>query len=431
MEIVPVNQIVVGPNRQRRVFREDRLKSLAASISRLGLLNPIVVRDFVTFELVSGGRRLKSITQFIEGYHHNGTPVPAKHIPCTRITDLSEADRYEAELDENLQRDDITWQEKTDAVARLHFLRSNQKSNSGEKQTFTATAQELKGDEPVKAEDLTAVRNATILQPFLDDPDVKKAGTEREAMSIARRKLTQVFQEKLAKNFDISKANTPHTLVHGAMETVVIALPARTFDCIIVDPPYGIDAHKMAPMSGSQSGVKHEYEDTFENAYPIWQTIFVEGARVCKDLAHLYMFCDFRHWGIITSLAKGAGWDVWSTPIIWHKPGGGNLGDSTRGPRKSYETILFARRGDKRVTGVYLDVIVKAGIDTSLHGAAKPTDLYVDLLRRSCVAGDRVLDPCAGSCPILPAANRLRLIATAIEVSAIHYATGLQRLKEQ
>lgn len=301
----------------------------------------------------------------------------------------------------------------------------------GQKQTFTATAQELKGDTPITPQDLTDVRNATILRPFLNDPDVAKAGSEREALSIARKKLAHEFQAALAKSFDLTKANTPHILVHGAASDVMPRLESGKFDCILVDPPYGIDAHKMVPMSGSQSGVIHEYNDTFDYAYGIWQTIFQEGARVCKEAAHIYMFCDFRHFTTLTALAKGFGWDVWDTPIIWHKPGGGNLGDSSRGPRKSFETILFARRGDRRVTGVYLDVIVKNAADTALHAAAKPVDLYVDLLRRTCVPGDKVLDPCSGSGPIFPAANRLRLVATGVEKSHTHYATALQRLREQ
>lgn len=431
MEVVPVSSITVGPNRQRREFDEKLLDKFASEIAAKGLLNAIVVSDRDTLRLVAGERRLRAISRITVPFYHNGTLIQPGHIPVTFRHDLSEASLYEAELDENIHRIDLSWRDKTDAIARLHEYRSAQRADVGEKQTFTATAQELKGDTPITPQDLTDVRNATILRPFLTDPDVAKAGTQREALSIARKKMVQTFQEKLARNFDVSKAQTPHTLVHASVDIALIALPDKTFNCILVDPPYGIDAHLMAPMSGSQSGVKHEYKDTFEYAYGIWQTIFLEGARLCKDEAHLYMFCDFRHWGVLTGLAKGAGWDVWPTPIIWHKPGGGNLGDSTRGPRKSYETILFARRGDKRVTGVYLDVIVKAGGDSTLHAAAKPVDLYVDLLRRSCIPGDRVLDACCGSGPIFPAANRLRLIATGVESSHVHYATALQRLREQ
>ena len=431
MEVVSVNSIIVGPNRQRREFDEKKLDEFAREIAAKGLLNAIVVSDPESLRLVAGERRLKAVSRITTPFYHNGQIVNPGFIPVTFRHDLSEVALYEAELDENLHRVDLNWRDRTDAVARLHELRSGQKAAVGEKQTFTATAQELKGDTPVTAQDLTDVRNATILRPFLDDPDVAKASSEREALSIARKKLAQTFNEELAKRHDLSKANTPHTLVHASVDEAIGKLSDRTFDCIIVDPPYGIDAHKMAPMSGSQSGVKHEYEDSFDYAYPIWQTIFTEGARVCKDAAHIYMFCDLRHWGVLTSLAKGAGWDVGMYPLIWHKPGGGNLGDSSRFPRRSYETILFARRGDKRVTGVYLDVIVKPGADTSMHAAAKPVDLYTDLLRRSCIPGDKVLDPCCGSGPIFPAANRLRLIATGIEKSPVHFATALQRLREQ
>ncbi len=430
MDVIPIHQIIISPNRQRREFNEQKLKALAASIARTGLMHPIVLESRQTMRLVAGERRIRAIERFVtEPYTHNLYHIQPHNIPIVFLGDLPDLAREEAELEENTIREDLSWQEHNSAIARLHELRAKQAATVGKKQTFTATAEEIKGGE-ASAVELVAVRNATLLHPFLSDPVVAGAATEREALSIVRKKLAQTFTNSLAQRFDITKGQNTHTLIHGDCTAILPTLTDSFFDVIIVDPPYGIDAHKMAPMSGSESGVVHEYEDTFENAYQIWLSIFVEGARICKPQAHLYMFCDIRHFTTITSFAKAAGWDVWPTPIIWHKPGGGMLGDSTRGPRRSYETILYARRGDKRVTGVYIDVIVEAGADAAAHAAAKPISVYTNLLRRSTAPGDKVLDPCAGSGTIFPAANRLRLVATGIEKSSTHYATCTQRINE-
>jgi DNA modification methylase len=142
------------------------------------------------------------------------------------------------------------------------------------------------------------------------------------------------------------------------------------------------------------------------------------------------MFCDFRYFTELSQTASSIGWTVWSTPLIWHKPTGGMLGDSTHGPRKSYECVLFAYKGDKRTTGLFLDVIIANPTSTISHAAAKPTEVYVNLARRSFVPGSQVLDPCAGSGPLLPAANELHLRATLIEALPQHVATCKTRLNE-
>lgn len=433
MYILKVQSVVVAENRQRRNFDDKRLRELAHSIARNGLFHPIVIETPDNPRLIAGERRLRAITQYLDtGYRCNDTAIPPGSIPCIALGELTPEQRVEAELEENVVRVDLTWQEKTDALAKLHNLRADQARTAGAKpHTYTATAREALGTDDISAHEIVHIRHATLLQPFLTDPEVAKAATEREALSIVRRKLTQTFNEQLAKSYDTRKGQSPHALLNESCLTALVALPAGTFDVILVDPPYGIDAHKMSTMSQSETGVRHEYEDTFNNAQNVWRTIFTEGTRVCKPAAHVYMFCDFRHWPILAEMATSCGWNVWPTPIIWYKPSGGMLGDSTRGPRKAYETILFASRGDKRVTGVYLDVIVENPADSSMHAAAKPVSVYVNLLRRSVIPGDRVLDPCAGSGTIFPAANRLRCIATGIELSPTHYATALQRLGEQ
>ena len=430
MMLLHKDKIVVAANRQRREFNVVKLKELSDGIKRNGLLHPVVIKSLVEPVLVAGERRFRVLSAFTAPYRFDGVEVQPGHIPITVLGDLSPLQLEEVELEENILREDLTWKEKTDAIAKLHKLRTAQAQDRGEKQTFTATANEIAGGE-ANAADMMKVRNATLLAPYLEDPDVKKAKSENEALSIIRKKLTQTFSTALAERFDVSKSQSPHTLHKGDCITILPQLPADTFDCIIVDPPYGINAHKMAALSGTESGTKHEYEDTLENALTVWESIFRDGGRVCKTQAHLYMFCDFRNWGAIAEIATASGWTPWPTPIVWYKPSGGMLGDSTRGPRKAYELIFFASRGDKKVTGVYFDVIVETPASTHLHAAAKPVELYINLLRRSCVPGDRILDPTAGSGTIFPAADHLRLQATGIEISETHYAVALNRMQSK
>ena len=57
-----VDTVTPNPRQPRQVFDEDELRELAASLSEVGVLQPIVVRDRRdgTFELIMGERRLRA-----------------------------------------------------------------------------------------------------------------------------------------------------------------------------------------------------------------------------------------------------------------------------------------------------------------------------------------------------------------------------------
>jgi ParB family transcriptional regulator, chromosome partitioning protein len=61
-EEVPLNAITPNPRQPRRTFDEDALEELAASITEVGLLQPVVVRKLGpgNYELVMGERRMRA-----------------------------------------------------------------------------------------------------------------------------------------------------------------------------------------------------------------------------------------------------------------------------------------------------------------------------------------------------------------------------------
>jgi DNA modification methylase len=426
---IPHDTVIVRQDRQRKSMDEKKLKALMDSIKHFGLIHPIVVESLEEPYLLVGERRLLAMRKLESEILCANELGPLGCVPVLLRSDVDDQLRQEIEYTENIAREDLSWQDRVAAEARLHKFRVKQADTVGTVQTLTDTAREIKGDSFNTAA-ITDLRENVMLEPYLQDDDVKGAKTRREAVNIVKKKLTDIFRGALAKRMDLNRVNKPHRLICGSCLDYLPLLcvePTR-YDVILVDPPYGINAHKMTPMSQSESGMMHEYEDSPESAKKIWECIANFGAQVCKPEAHLYMFLDFRHWETVKLILTYAGWVVWPTPIIWHKPTGGMLGDSTRGPRKSYEMIIYATRGDKRVKGVYFDTIIANPADASLHAAAKPVEVLENLLRRSCNPGDRVLDPCCGSGPIFDAADRLSLIATGIEISERHHATALTRI---
>ena len=413
MKTIAISDIQIV-NRQRRHFDEKALQSLAISIQNKGLLQPVVLQnDAVT--LVAGERRCRavaSIAELLIGITHDGQAVAEGCVPYVTLGELSEDDLVEAELEENILRENLNWQEEADAIAQLHSLRVAQNPI----QTQTDTASEIAGGKATSSEH-KKVRESLIIKAHLDDPDVQKAKTKKDAMKIIKKKAEQKLTDQLAENFNIQ--STPHVFNCGDFRDFDHFLPTSSVDCILTDPPYGIGADSF----GDQAGAEHGYDDTPEYFKEIIEAWANETARVAKPSAHLYAFCDPRYFSHIVDVLKRYGWDCWATPLIWAK-GNGMLPQPDFGPRRTYEFIVFANRGQRPVTAVYSDVIGIAGLQAPKYGAEKPVELYHDLLRRSCKPGDTVWDAFAGAGPIFPAANRcsVKVVATELNPDKYNYA---------
>lgn len=304
----------------------------------------------------------------------------------------------------------------------------------GEKQTFTQTAIEVaklsgKEDTEKKLGVTNLVANAVLLAGHLHKAEVAGAKTEKEAINIVRKDLAKTFEAELAKR--VQRRPSRHTLWHADCRERFKDIADRSVDVIITDPPFGINADKMSPLSGSESGAIHEYQDDPEYAKDIMMTIIRESNRICKEKAHLYMFCDFAYYYNICEWLRQWRWDVHPRPMIWSKPSGGMMGDTNRAPRRSYETIIFARRGDRFMHRVGFEVITMNGVDSKRNPAEKPVALYEDLLSRSATPGNVILDPCCGTGPLFPACNRLGLLGIGMELREQDYNTALLRLDEK
>jgi DNA modification methylase/ParB-like chromosome segregation protein Spo0J len=419
---VALSQITIPENRQRRDFDPKKLAELKDSILRNGLMNPVTVEaadaEGKSVILRAGERRLRCLGElFKEGaqVRHGKDAVTLDTIPVVLYNELTPIQRLEIEIEENCIRTDFTWKERAAAYARLHELRSLQ--NPG--QTITATASEIMGKEAVGGQQ-TRVSDALIIAKHLDNPLVAGAKSEKEALRVIRRQAEAVHQAKLAKAIDPTK--TQHKLLKGEAKELMPLLLDGLFDCVLTDPPYGVGADNF----GDQSATGHEYEDSYTYWKELMSWLPEQLFRVTKERAHCYIFCDPRRFEELATLMVLANWRVWPTPLIWDK-GNGMLPQPDHGPRRTYEAILYALKGDRPTIVVKNDVIRVNPVRDLRHGAQKPVALYRDLLSRSCRPGDSVLDSFGGTGPILVAANMARLTATYIERGEDAYNIALTR----
>ena len=416
---VKQDNIVVPENRFRREFDEKKQEELKASILRIGLLHPITLEaKDDNWLLRAGERRLRVLQSILKegGTFRCGTKTYTESLPAINYNELTELERLEIEVEENVVRADFDWKERTTALADLHKLRKSQNPE----QTITATATEVLG-RPAKGDQRMVISDSLIISRYLHDPDVAKAKSAVDALKIIKKKTETAHRAKLAISFDAAK--NPHKIIKDDARTALAAITTASFDVVVTDPPYGIGAEGFGTMSGEG----HDYDDSKKTFEEMLYWLPDELYRVAKERAHCYIFCDIRNFERLHTLMVLAGWNAFNTPIIWDKCGIGMLPHPDYGPRRTHEYIFYAWKGDRKTLVVKSDVLRIPAVKKLSHGAQKPVALYCDLLSRSANAGDTVLDCFGGSGPILVAANNTRTIATYIEKNEDAYNIAIQR----
>ena len=104
-----VTQIKVSPFQPRRVFDEEKLEELSASIRTQGLLQPLVARPLVQggYELIAGERRWRASQM-----------AGLEQVPVV-VRQVSDQEASALALIENIQREDLSALEEALGLARL------------------------------------------------------------------------------------------------------------------------------------------------------------------------------------------------------------------------------------------------------------------------------------------------------------------------
>jgi ParB-like chromosome segregation protein Spo0J/DNA modification methylase len=433
MKTLAISSLTIKPNRQRREFKLDSLNELGQSITANQLLQPPVIRfEDNTAVLVAGERRLRAMQDLHDLgviFRHNNEEVPHGCIPYVDLGTLSETDAWEAELEENIRRVDLTWQERASATSSLMALRTAQARERGDIPPSTKQlTNELRPDQaPEQAHDST--RTELIVARFLDDAEVRAAPTIKEAFKILKKRETATQNAALAESVGRTFTSASHTLEQADFLLWQTTAKPAQFDIILTDPPYGMGADEFGDSGQGVGAAAHFYEDSYESWLALMQVFPAATFALAKASAHAYVFCDLDRFPELRTRMSEAGWKVHRTPLIWHNPDGFRAPWPTQGPQRKYELILYAVKGDKKVTAVQPDVL-KYARDTNLgHPAQKPVALLIDLLRRSARPGDTVFDPCVGSGATIEACHELQLTCTGLEKDQAAYGIAVKRLQ--
>jgi site-specific DNA-methyltransferase (adenine-specific) len=425
VKTIPISEVVIPP-RQRTSIEPQPLRELKGSILSKGLMHcPLLsAKEDGSLHLVAGERRLTAMRELHEDGHtflHDAQEVPKGHIPYSLVGDLNLADLAEAELEENLLRADLTFMEQAEARVLIHNLRTQQNPT----QTIADTARELStrsGKTEVAERD--HLTRAIEVVKHAASPRVKAAKSLREAHRIILDDQAASFRATLVQ---LGAVKTDHQVILGDCIKILPTLSTGSFDTILCDPPYGINADEMKKTA------KHHYDDSPENAMAVCKHILQQGFRLLKPRGNLFLFCDIDFFLELREYAKQQAFTPFRTPLIWQKGIEGQTPWGKLGFTRTYEICAYFTKGEKGLKGGGPDIkeFKRPPRGDRAHAAEKPVGLLSHLLSISGDIGDCVLDPCCGSGPIFEAATTAKMKATGIEIDPSYHALACARLTKE
>lgn len=459
IHLLEVNSIIIQRNeRQRSKIDEDDSdqRTLIDSIKRNGLINPIVVRrdGFPDPVLVAGERRLRAFKTL------KYTTIPARF--------LNEIDPVEAqiiELEENIARKDLTWQDTARAVVKLHNL--HLELDAEWTQTQTSEAVSLHGsqisrymkigkyfDDPRimdaqsinKAESMIFVmegrkREAAFNILFeAEDPDDPETiipfGPSSEGPK-TQEETPAGLEEGLpasgtpvpssirpvpngdgtintrSGNEPAPQPKTPPRAVRDIAQAILHqdflewapAYEGRKFNFLHVDFPYG--AEEVGPqMKGNEATI---YEDN-PRIYANLLNCFCENLDNFFAQSGWIMFWYSERMSRFTRDTfkfKAPSLFVQTHPLIWfHTDNAGISPDYTKYPRHVYDTALIMSRGNFPLVKMKSDVY-GCPTDRKLHPSTKPEPMLKYFFEMFMDEHTMMLDPTCGGGSSLRAAESL------------------------
>lgn len=397
----PIDQIwVERSERQRREL--SYISDLAESIKRKGLIHPPVISE--NGKLIVGETRWEACK--LLGW---------TSIPVQFAEDMTHEELYELELEENVKRRDLTWQEEVAAVERLHRYKAERIEGWTQDDTAAAigytqaevsrrlaVAAEMGNAVVAEADRLSAAYN--IVQRNLE----RKKASSLSGIGAA---IAQVIPiTALAGEDDIAVAPAPppvpllNTSFHTWQETYV----GPKFNLIHCDFPYGINVADAPRMSAT---IADHYNDSPDVYFDLLARLGRAMDNVVADSAHLVFWHSMKFHCETREILTRMGWRCNPFPLIWHKSDGSGIAPRPQDdPRQTYEVAIFAVRGDRRLTsaGCCANSFAYPGNrDGAVHVSEKPYAMLRHFLRMICDEYSHVLDPTAGSANALKVAEDL------------------------
>lgn len=393
-----IDKIMVDGRLRKEMGNIDEL---AASIKEFGLIQPIVI-DFATISLVAGGRRLAAVkklgwTELVHG---------RDFVYREELENEDKKIRLQAvELEENLRRKQLTWQEEIEGKARLLAM---MQSIHGVARMGAPTKSEKRAGVIVgfgvnKLSAMLGESNATtskdleLASLMAKFPHLAKADTKESA----RRQISilgAIAQMSTSAKTAPQNASVASLwkLYEGDFKDHISNVADASIDLVYTDLPFGVSLQAMSKHGGATTVNYQDDRDAVVNQLGL---IAREAFRVlCNDRFAIFFFGFNYYTELVTSL-EIAGFRINPVPIVWYKHTRSTENPNTR-YANAYDPALvvmkgspvFIRPGNTNV--VDIPAVVPS---EKMQIAQQPVELVKRFIEDMTSSGATVLDFCAGS----------------------------------
>jgi len=417
VEIVNIDSISVI-NRAREDLGD--IDELARSIKEKGIIQPLAVEDRGNgnLTLLAGGRRLAACRL-----------AGVAHIPV-RIYDeeLSDLQRRSIELEENIRRKELSYQEEINLQRDIHDL---QIEIHGPK--LGGDRMDIIGETPTEGHSLrdtasllgrslgavsTDIKLSKTMEQF-PELDWDKCKNKSEAIKLMNKTEETIIRGVLAKRAAEAgkKKQTKFAdlYVVGDFFDMVTKIPDGLMDLVEVDPPYGIDLTNVKDNFSENIG--SWYNEISKEDYPKFlQRVVAESWRIMNNHSWLIFWFGPEPWfEVVYQTLVKQGFKTRRMPGLWIKQG---IGGQTRQPDiylgNLYEMFFYAYKGDATInvnkrghSNIYTHAVVPS--QKKIHPTERPIPLMEDIFSTFAYEGARVCVNFAGSGNALRAALNLNM----------------------
>ncbi len=390
------DKITVDREDRQRQDLSDR-EGLRASIARNGIIQPIILDE--NFKLVAGERRLLCAIE-----------LGLLEVPYRALSELSDEEAQIIELEENIKRKPLTWTEEVKAIARFHDLMLQQDPDW----TRSDTAQALSMSQP-------SVSQYLLIHEHFQNPLVGEADKLSTALNAATRikerkqasssrELENAIENVIAPKSTVLPSDAPVPavpeepkakpapafIINDSFLTWTETYDGPAFNLIHCDFPYGVNIGDKVRGQASAKSTGY-YEDTPDVYFNLLEHLCSLPPSFISPSCHLIFWFSMNFYQETYDKLTEAGWNVLKHPLIWHKSdGAGIIPDPNRQPRRTYETALFAARGDRKIVRAVHNSI-SSPTTRLIHTSEKPLPVLNHFLRMVTDETTVLLDPTAGS----------------------------------
>lgn len=461
--IIPITSIYVAPDRMRTDeagIRKYIDEELCPSIAEHGLIQPITVNLEeglpvpYTHKLIAGWTRMQAFLS-----------LGCDYIPFNLRENLSAFEQAELELEENLRRRNMRWQDICVGIAKAHDLKSREAHIKGEKwgqrQTGALIGQShgyvnealrvaqhiKKNDEEILNAPSFSVAKDILLKRKEDQATARLA---KLTGAVPVTKASNVVPMGPRQGIDITafalSDSTPSTsgspagpLMQSIVENVNVKLSDmlfnmdnkeffdqtadESFDFIYTDIPYGIDMDNLDFGSDDLERVReaHDVDENVDQMLPFLQNSF----RVLKDGRYLAFWYDLAHHEKLLEWGKSVGFSVQPYPIVWCKEHPCRNRAGNIWVTKAHETCFVMRKGqgvlNSPMTKSYILADGSAERKLQKNPFSKPFAVSKEIIQRFVLPGSTMLDPYAGEGSLVRAGLNLGVRVTAVEKEKHHF----------